>query len=62
MKNITKILAIISLPLILSACGGGGGGGASSGGAASYTVPSCTDSGTEIPNTCLWESITEKMV
>jgi subtilase-type serine protease len=46
MKNISKILAILSLPLLLSACGGGGGGGASSGGAASYTVPSCTDSGT----------------
>jgi subtilisin family serine protease len=46
MKVILKILAILSLPLLLSACGGGGGGGASSGGAASYTVPSCTDSGT----------------
>ena len=43
MKNISKILAILSLPLLLNACGGGGGG---SGGAASYTVPSCTDSGT----------------
>lgn len=46
MKNISKILAILSLPLLLSACGGGGGGGGGSGGAASYTVPSCTDSGT----------------
>ena len=45
MKVISKILAILSLPLILSACGGGGGGGASSGGAASYTVPTCTDAG-----------------
>ena len=45
MKNISKILAILSLPLLLSACGGGGGGGGS-GGAASYTVPSCNDSGT----------------
>ncbi|WP_415303919.1 S8 family peptidase [Candidatus Pelagibacter sp. Uisw_090] len=43
MKTLSKILAILSLPLILSACGGGGGG---AGGAASYTVPSCTDSGT----------------
>ena len=42
MKNISKILAILSLPLLLSACGGGGGG---AGGAASYTVPSCTDNG-----------------
>ena len=44
MKNISKILAILSLPLILSACGGGGGGG--SGGAASYTVTACSDTGT----------------
>ena len=45
MKNISKILAILFLPLLLSACGGGGG--ASSGGAASYTVTNCTDSGTD---------------
>ncbi|MDA8737677.1 S8 family serine peptidase [Candidatus Pelagibacter bacterium] len=44
MNNILKILAVLSLPLLLNACGGGGGG--SAGGAASYTVPSCTDSGT----------------
>ena len=43
MNNILKILAILSLPLLLNACGGGGGG---AGGAASYSVPSCTDSGT----------------
>ena len=47
MNNILKILAILSLPLLLSACGGGGGGGGASGGATSYTVPSCTDSGTD---------------
>ena len=45
MKNISKILAILSLPLLLSACGGGGGGGGSAGGGASYTVPTCTDAG-----------------
>ena len=44
MKSISKILAILSLPLLLSACGGGGGGG--SGGAASYTVTACSDTGT----------------
>ena len=43
MNNILKIFAILSLPLLLNACGGGGGG--SAGGAASYTVPSCTDNG-----------------
>ena len=43
MNNISKIFAIISLPFLLNACGGGGGG---AGGAASYTVPTCTDSGT----------------
>lgn len=42
MNNILKIFAILSLPLLLNACGGGGGGGGSAGGAASYTVPSCT--------------------
>ena len=47
MNNIFKIFVILSLPLLLSACGGGGGGGGSAGGAASYTVPSCTDSGTD---------------
>jgi hypothetical protein len=46
MKNISKILTILSLPLLLSACGGGGGGGASSGAAASYTVTACSDTGT----------------
>jgi subtilase-type serine protease len=44
MNNISKILAILSLPLLLNACGGGGGGG-SAGGGASYTVPNCTDAG-----------------
>ena len=47
MKICTRILAILSLPLILSACGGGGdeGSGGGSGGAASYTVPACSDTG-----------------
>ena len=46
MKNISKILAILSLPLLLTACGGGGGGGGgASGGATSYTVPACADTG-----------------
>ena len=44
MKSFSKILSFLLLAL-LSACGGGGGGGGA-GGAASYTVPSCTDSGT----------------
>ena len=41
MKNISKILAVLSLPLILSACGGGGGG---SGGSSSTVSTSCTTS------------------
>jgi hypothetical protein len=46
-NNFSKILIILSLPLLLSACGGGGGGGGgATGGATSYAVPSCTDSGT----------------
>ena len=46
MKNLIKIFAILSLTLLLSACGsGGGGGGGAGGGAANYTVPACTDSG-----------------
>ena len=48
MNTILKILAILSLPLLLDACGGGGGG---AGGAASYSVPSCTDSGTAYQTT-----------
>ena len=48
MKNISKILAILSLPLLLSACGGGGGGGgAAGGGVGTGTVTNCTDSGTD---------------
>ena len=43
MKSFFKILVILSLPLLLSACGGGGGG---AGAAAGFSVPSCTDSGT----------------
>ena len=38
-----KLFALLLVTLLLNACGGGGG---ASGGAASYTVPSCTDSGT----------------
>ncbi|MDB9819025.1 S8 family serine peptidase [Candidatus Pelagibacter sp.] len=48
MKNISKILAILSLPLLLSACGGGGGGGgAAAGGVGTGTVTNCTDGGTD---------------
>jgi subtilisin family serine protease len=47
MNNISKILAILSLPLLLNACGGGGGGGgAAGGGVGTGTVSYCTDSGT----------------
>ena len=45
MSKLFKILFLLSLPLLLNACGGGGGGGAA-GGATSYTVPSCSDTGT----------------
>jgi hypothetical protein len=45
MNFFLKILTILSLPLLLNACGGGGGGG-SSGAAVSYTVPACSDTGT----------------
>ena len=46
MKNFIKIFAIISLPILLSACGGGGGG-AAGGGVGTGTVTMCTDSGTD---------------
>ena len=46
MKNIFKIFAIISLPLLLNACGGGGGGGAAGGGVGTGTVSYCNDTGT----------------
>ncbi len=47
MNKISKILAILSLPLLLNACGGGGGGGgAAGGGVGTGTVSYCTDSGT----------------
>ena len=42
MNNIFKILTILSLPLLLNACGGSGGGGGGAGGGAGYTVPSCS--------------------
>ena len=42
-----KYLLLLISFLLLAACGGGGGGGGSGGGAAGYTVPSCTDSGTD---------------
>ena len=38
MNSISKILVILSLPLILNACGGGGGGGAAGGGVGTGTV------------------------
>ena len=45
MKNIFKILAILSLPLLLNACGGGGGGGGGSSGSSSSAVDTtCTTS------------------
>ena len=47
MNNILKILAILSLPLLLNACGGGGGGGAAAGGGVGTgTVTNCSDTGT----------------
>ena len=46
MNNISKIFAILSLPLLLSACGGGGGGGAAGGGVGTGTVTNCSDTGT----------------
>ncbi|MDB2358472.1 S8 family serine peptidase [Candidatus Pelagibacter bacterium] len=45
MNNISKILAILSLPLLLNACGGGGGG-AAGGAVGSSPVSACTDTGT----------------
>ena len=42
MNNISKILAILSLPLLLNACGGGGGGGSGSSGSTVDTT--CTTS------------------
>jgi subtilisin family serine protease len=42
MNNIFKILAILSLPLLLNACGGGGGGGSGSSGSTVDTT--CTTS------------------
>jgi len=46
-NSIFKILAILSLPLILNACGGGGGGGAAAGGGVGTgTVTNCSDTGT----------------
>ena len=46
MNNIFKILAILSLPLLLNACGGGGGGAAAGGGVGTGTVTNCSDTGT----------------
>ena len=47
MNNFSKILAILSLPLLLNACGGGGGGGGAAGGSVgSNPVSACTDTGT----------------
>ena len=48
MNSYLKILVILFLPLLISACGGGGGGsGAASGGATSYSVPACSDTGSD---------------
>jgi hypothetical protein len=47
MNSVFKILAILSLPLILNACGGGGGGGAAGGGVGTGTVTACSDTGTD---------------
>ena len=48
MNNILKIFAILSLPLLLNACGGGGGGGgAAGGGVGTGTVTACSDTGTD---------------
>ena len=41
--RLIKLFPLLLVTLFLNACGGGGGG--ASGGAASYTVPSCTDNG-----------------
>ena len=43
MKKVFKLFVLLSFPLILSACGGGGGGAA---GGATYSVPTCSDTGT----------------
>ena len=51
MNNISKILAILSLPLLLNACGGGGGGGAAGGGVGTGTVTNCSDTGTAFQTT-----------
>ena len=47
MNNIFKILAILSLPLLLNACGGGGGGAAAGG----ASTPKCSDSGSAFQTT-----------
>ena len=49
MNNISKILAILSLPLLLNACGGGGG--AAGGGVGTGTVTNCSDTGTAFQTT-----------
>ena len=43
--RLIKLFLLLLVTLLLNACGGGGGGGAG-GGAASYTVPTCSDTGT----------------
>jgi len=43
--RLSKLFLLLLVTLLLNACGGGGGGGAG-GGAASYTVPTCSDTGT----------------
>ena len=52
MIPIFRVVAILSLPLLISACGaGGGGGGAAGGGVGTGTVSMCTDSGTDYQTT-----------
>ena len=46
MNNISKILAILSLPLLLNACGGGGGGGAAGEAVGGGAIPTCSDNST----------------
>ena len=44
MNSISKILAILSLPLLLNACGGGGGGGGAAGEAVGGgAIPTCSE-------------------
>ncbi len=50
MIKFLKLFVLLSIPLIISACGGGGGG-AAGGGVGTGTVTMCTDSGTDYQTT-----------